>query len=250
MGRTVQLKIGDFIGEKFDLQAGVPQGSILSPSLFIFYTSDLPQPINENCRDVLFADDITQVVEYRGDDKEELPIRTEQEIVRINNFEKLWKIQTNRNKFKMISVSKSHPAPIAVDDNNLYFTIDVNILGLTMSRTGCKKHVTAKINFAKAQLLKLRRFYKLRPGVNCSSVSRPGETNSGVSSGTHGSHFKNQYGYNASAAESGTEDGSKWDTRPAQNYKGTARAVQRRNNKFKTLQQITEIMEQNRRTSS
>ena len=163
VGRAVQIKIGNFIGEMFNLLAGVPQGSILSPSLFIFYTSNLPQPINENCRDVLFADDVNQVVEYRGDDKEELTIRTEQKIVRVNNFEKLWKIQTNRNKFKMISVSKTHPAPIAVDDNNLNFTTDVNILGLTLSRTGCKKHVTAKINSAKAQLLKLRRFYKLRP---------------------------------------------------------------------------------------
>ena len=42
--RTVQIKVNDIIGPKFQLKAGVPQGSILSPSLLIFYTHDLPLP--------------------------------------------------------------------------------------------------------------------------------------------------------------------------------------------------------------
>ena len=40
--RTAQIKINDTIGPKFQLKSGVPQGSILSPSLYIFYTHDLP----------------------------------------------------------------------------------------------------------------------------------------------------------------------------------------------------------------
>ena len=40
--RTAQIRINAYIGTKFKLESGVPQGGILSPSLFIFYTSDLP----------------------------------------------------------------------------------------------------------------------------------------------------------------------------------------------------------------
>ena len=75
--RTAQIKITSVIGPKFQLKAGVPQGSILSPSLFIFYTHDLPPPTTNMSTDVIFADDVTQIVEYRGVDREQLAIQSE-----------------------------------------------------------------------------------------------------------------------------------------------------------------------------
>ena len=43
------------------------------------------------------------------------------------------------------------------------FTNDINLLGLTLTRTGFVKHINNKINQAKHQLLKLKRFYQLSP---------------------------------------------------------------------------------------
>ena len=163
--RTVQIKIDGFVGSKFELSAGVPQGSILSPTLFIFYTNDIPPPIHGESCDVLFADDVTQVIEFRGRDREELAVRSEMEITRVNEYEKKWKIKTNKNKFKMIPASKTAPYPISVEDENLNFTTEFNILGLTLTRTGCQKHLGAKIRSAKGQLLKLRRFEHLNPSL-------------------------------------------------------------------------------------
>ena len=164
--RTAQIKINSVIGPKFQLKAGVPQGSILSPSLFIFYTHDLPPPTTNMSTDVIFADDVTQIVEYRGVvDREQLAVQSERDIVRVNDFEKMWKIKTNTNKFKMISVSKTQPYPISVNDVNMNFTNDVNLLGLTLTRTGFTKHINSKVNLAKHQSLKLKRFYKLKPNL-------------------------------------------------------------------------------------
>ena len=81
----------------------------------------------------------------------------------MNKFEKLWKIKTNATKFKMISVSKTQPYPISVYDRNMPFTNDIKLLGLTLTRTGFLKHINNKINQAKHQLLKLKRFYHLSP---------------------------------------------------------------------------------------
>ena len=98
-GRTAQIRINSIIGPKFQLKSGVPQGNILSPSLFIFYTHDLPLLQSDLSTDVIFADDVTQVVEYKGNDREQLAIQFEQEILRVNEFKKLWKIKTNPTKF-------------------------------------------------------------------------------------------------------------------------------------------------------
>ena len=162
-GRTAQVRVNNVIGPKFQLKSGVPQGSILSPSLFIFFTCDLPQPVFVTDTDVIFADDISQIIENHDKDKEELAVQSEREIVRVNEYEKLWKIKTNATKFKMISVSKTQPYPIGVNDNIMPFTNDINLLGLTLSRTGFVKHINNKINQAKHQLLKLKRFYQLSP---------------------------------------------------------------------------------------
>ena len=63
--------------------------------MFIFYTHDLPVPASVLSTDVIFADDVSQIVEYRGEDREQLAVQSEREIVRVNNFAKLWKIKTN-----------------------------------------------------------------------------------------------------------------------------------------------------------
>ena len=160
---TAQIRINATIGPKLQLKLGVPQCSILSPSFFIFFTHDLPLPHSDLSTDVIFADDVTQVVEYRGNDREKLAVQSERETVRVNEFETSWKIKTNATKFKMISISKTQPYSVSVNDNNMQFTNDVNLLGLTLTKTGFTKHVNNKINLAEQQMLKLKRFNKLNP---------------------------------------------------------------------------------------
>ena len=63
----------------------------------------------------------------------------------------------------MISVSKTQPYPIGVNDRIMPFTNEINLLGLTLTRPGFVKHIHNKINQAKHQLLKLKRFYHLSP---------------------------------------------------------------------------------------
>ena len=89
--RTAQIKMDNLSSKKFSLKSGVPQGSILSPTLYIFYTSDMPGP-RHGGTGVMFADDVTQLVEYHHRSKNMLARRTEREIDRINTFKKKWKI--------------------------------------------------------------------------------------------------------------------------------------------------------------
>ena len=163
-GRTAQIRLNNITGPRFPLRSGVPQGGVLSPTLYIVYTADMPVPGN-NCIDVAFADDVTQIIQNFNNNKEQLAEDTGREIERINNYEKMWKIQTNITKFSLLSISKWRPHQVTAEGRNINFKNEVKILGLTLKRTGSVQHLTNRINYAKAQTAKLRRFKKLETAV-------------------------------------------------------------------------------------
>ena len=159
--RTAKIKYQNKIGLPINIQSGVPQGSILAPTLYIFYIHDVPQP-EANCLDVGFADDITQIVIHNHPSKRFLALKTERAINRINEYEALWKIKTNKDKFKITSISKAKPHEVKVDDEIIPFSPNTKVLGLTISRTGIRTHTKNRLRTAKIQRAKLKRFKNLK----------------------------------------------------------------------------------------
>ena len=163
--RTAQIRIETFVGDKINLESGVPQGGILSPTLYILYTRDIPPPAGENNLDVIFADDVTQIIQNLRDDRRALAEATRVEIERINEYEKKWKIQTSINKFSLLSISKSSPEPVVVNNRQIPFKNEVKMLGLTIKRTGVRTHCNTRLGLAKVQSKKIKRFIKLDPKI-------------------------------------------------------------------------------------
>ena len=115
--------------------------------------------------DIQFADDITQLVKYPGKSREMLARKTEREIKNINQYEQDWKIQTNRNKFKILMASRLKGGNITIDNEIIEYSNKINILGLQISRTGIGLHIKERIGRAREAFNKIKRFGDLTVNI-------------------------------------------------------------------------------------
>ncbi len=93
--RIAQIKVANYLEQDFPLNCGVPQGSDLSPTLFTIYTSDAINVVRGT--NVTYADDVTQIVNYRGRSKEILFRKTD---TGTKKHKQLIKTMEDKNKHK------------------------------------------------------------------------------------------------------------------------------------------------------
>lgn len=57
--RKMQVRVNNSLSDLYPIQAGVPQGGILSPLLYLLYVSEMPTPTNPSVKRSQFADDMS-----------------------------------------------------------------------------------------------------------------------------------------------------------------------------------------------
>ena len=88
--------------EWLEIKAGVPQGSILRPLLFILYINDIVHEIHSNIR--LFADDTSLyiIVDFPDSAAQILNV----DLQRIGNWADVWLVDFNANKTEAFLASR------------------------------------------------------------------------------------------------------------------------------------------------
>lgn len=121
------------------------------------YTSDIPT-VTTDSLNLLYADDITQIITYSGKSKKMMAKKVEREIKLVNDYEKKWKIKTNTGKFKIIPLAVKKKEPITIDGNILPYSSEGTILGLHMNTRGILPQIKHNKSKASAALTTMKRF--------------------------------------------------------------------------------------------
>ena len=157
--RTATISINSATSPAFPLLSGVPQGSVLSPTLFITYTADMPAPESNQSMNIYYADDATQIVVSNGTIQEHDQL-VKREAVRLNNFEKRWKIKTNIDKFTLIALGRRKPSDIQIEGNIIRHQNKCKMLGHTLTSQGMIiHHINDRVAQGKTALTTLKRFW-------------------------------------------------------------------------------------------
>lgn len=129
--RSFRVRVGNKLSTDRPLAAGVPQGSVLGPTIYNIYTHDIPE--EEYLEKALFADD-TAVITQSRDLK--LAVRNLQTNLNIlTEWFKKWKIAINEKKTQAVLYTKRRrllPDELTPNNTRIRWTSELNYLGLTI----------------------------------------------------------------------------------------------------------------------
>ena len=98
------MNINGKCSECVEVTSGVPQGSVLGPTLFIFFINDMPDVVCSTIK--IFADD-TKV--YTGTTSLENTENLQISIDNLLNWSDDWQIKFNTDKCKVLHIGKENP---------------------------------------------------------------------------------------------------------------------------------------------
>uniref|UniRef100_A0A2D4JW71 Reverse transcriptase domain-containing protein n=1 Tax=Micrurus paraensis TaxID=1970185 RepID=A0A2D4JW71_9SAUR len=92
------VKIGSAISNPAPVNSGVPQGSVLGPTLFILYINDLCNHLISNC--ILFADDVKL---FNTTDNATI---LQSDLDYVSEWSNIWQLQISTNKCSVLHIGK------------------------------------------------------------------------------------------------------------------------------------------------
>ena len=132
-GRRQKVTLNTSSSTDCGISAGVPQGSVLGPLLFIIYINDIAEKLTSLCR--LYADDTS--FSYSDSDCEQIFSVISHDLVELDEWSKKWLMSFNPDKTEVMLFSNVETADLnfALNGINIPITNHHKHLGVTFSST-------------------------------------------------------------------------------------------------------------------
>lgn len=129
--RTYRVRVNDFYSSSFPIHAGVPQGSILGPSLFNLYVQDFPDIFSGEV--LQYADDTALLISTRTTNG--MFFRAQKALNKVSAYCSVWKIKLNIEKSCAIIMTKGNlmdPPPLYIQHRPLQYKRESKYLGILL----------------------------------------------------------------------------------------------------------------------
>jgi hypothetical protein len=165
--RSCRIKVNKTLSNTVYLKAGVPQGSVISPLLYIVYCRDFPISDIQRTKTRMFADDTAIWCSQRSSEKATSIVQ--KELHRIEKWTNHWRVKINPTKSQSIlfTFPKAQKQRTLFTQSRLIINRDVipknntvQYLGITVSST-CTLHADLKATLKKARN-RANLLYKIR----------------------------------------------------------------------------------------
>ncbi len=141
--REFIVHYGEAQSDPHPILAGVPQGSVLGPLLYLLYTADLP--IAEDITPATFADDTAILV--TSPNYEVAVNKLQNSVERITEWAQIWKIKINSAKTARVDFTlRSYSyIPITIEGQAITASASTKYLGIHLdNRLTWQKHISTK----------------------------------------------------------------------------------------------------------
>ena len=156
--RQARVRFADATSKMRLMKQGLPQGSVLSPLLFILFINNLAELLPPNALVAMFADDVTLLATHVDKREAEKEVQTLVDIVAL--WSKQWKLTLNAGKceacFFSTDPKEANWSPsIIIDGRTIKHEPTPRLLGVTLDRTLCFATHTANVTKSAASKLKI-----------------------------------------------------------------------------------------------
>ena len=159
--RSQQVKVNDSLSMEKVVQSGVPQGSVLGPTLFLMYINDLLD-LDIRSHILLFADDVK--LYNVSSDNHVLAC----DLNLISEWSTKWQLKVSLEKCCVLHLGRANPRHIyEISGQQLQVRTEVNDLGVTFSKN-LSSSVYCNIIVKKARMLSnliIRSFLSRNPEI-------------------------------------------------------------------------------------
>ena len=137
--RNLQVVVGGVTSQPFPIAAGVPQGSILGPTLFLLYVNDAADVLLDGVSPATYADDTTLYSTMSSMETAMATCQTFQTGVnKLAQWGATWRIQFEPSKSQAMTISRHRVdwpiPPVAFNGLNVADVDTIKLLGVTFDR--------------------------------------------------------------------------------------------------------------------